>query len=512
MIVGSIVNVLQKKSTGGSSGPTYVTALGEELYLIIGESNAGDTTAAVGVGVTTPDGVCGKFNVAGNGWDYLTTGDMNKAGPTYGTGYKRFALNRYNRNGMKSLFVNEAAGGSEFIPNGDNNNWSNTGTLYATMKTRANNALTLKNVNRFRAVRITLGSNDIRNGALTLPDIYAGMVSLVERINADFFTPKICMTICNFYDGATSSMDARKWGMLKNYFDLAAAYPNVELVGNMFNMWTWGYGFGDQLHLTTPGYEIMEAQFERNVSSSETELEVRRMQVNLKNDPTTLQKAGIKSFYDKGYFTYLDGLQTFVGGSTDRDQLLYDWVGYTCPLDTNFDVVDNNLIHTDATPKYVSSNFIPSIGARKTSATNFIEGVRTGVNNVAAGTAGIPFGNNSGVLIRVFQTTSSNVFWSANITTNTTYTGWTKIPDNTEVAVGRNGGTQYLFGNGTILQQVNNTAGSAASGFSRIGGNGSAGFYMDCQFKHWYRIAHVGVNYAQFLTDLAEFEAIMATP
>lgn len=510
MILGAIPNVLQsKKVSAGPPPPSYITADGEEMYLIVGESNAGDTTAAVGVGVTTPATVCGRWT--GSTWEYLTTGDMNNAGPTYGTGYKRFALNRYNRNGMKSLFVNCAAGGSEFIPNGDTNNWSPTGTRYAAMVTTANAALASKNINRFRAVRIILGTNDIRAGALTLPDIYAGMVSLIDRINTDFFTPKIYMTITNFYDGAVSSMDARKWGMLKNFYDLAAAYTNVELDSSMFNMWTWGFGFGDQLHLTTAGYEVIGAQWERAVASTETNKDIRRIQSMLPNDPTTAQKAAIKTYYDAGHFQYLDGLQAYVGGV--RNQLLYDLVGWTAPLDSGFDVPNSNYIHTDATPKYISSNFIPSVGARLTTHTDFIEGVKTGVNLTPVATAGMAFGNPSGVLNRVFQTTSSNVFWSANKTTSNTYTGWTKIPDNSYVSVGRNGTTETLYGDaGTSLQNVTSTAGAAASGFSRIGGNGSAGFWLDCQFSCWFRIRSSGVNFPQFLADTTVLLAALATP
>lgn len=511
MIAGAIVNILQKKASGAPvpPGPTYVTAAGEELYLVIGESNAGDTTAAVGVGVTTPATICGKWN--GTSFDYLTTGDMNNAGPTYGTGYKRFALNRYNRTGMKSLFVNRAVGGSEFITNGDTNNWSETGVNYAPMVTAANAALANKEVNRFRAIRIVLGSNDIRTGALNLPNIYAGMVSLIERLNADFFTPKIYMTITNFYDGATSSMDARKWGMLKNFFDLATAYSNVELDSSMFNFWTWGLGFGDQLHLTTPGYEVLGAQWERAVSSAETNRDIRRIQCMMHNDPTTAQKAAIKSFYDAGWFQYLEGLQPYVGGV--RNQLLNDFVGWTAPLDSGFDVANANYIHTDATPKYISSNFIPSVGNRIASHTDFIEGVKTGVNLTPVATAGIAFGNPSGVLNRIFQTTASNIFWSANKTTNNTYTGFTKIPDNSYIAIGRNGTAETLYGNaGTSLQNATSTAGAAANSFSRIGGNGNAGFWLDCQYSCWFRIRSSGVNFPAFLADLTTLLTALATP
>lgn len=498
--------------SGGSGTPPPAgdtTADGKQAYLIIGDSNAGDTTAATTLGPTTPAGTCYRW--LSNALVELTTQDLSNSGSIYGTAYKQFALNRYTNSGLKSVFVNRASGGSEFIVNGDTNNWSTSGALYAPAVADGNACLSNLGLARFKGIFLVLGTNDVREGTLTLPDIYTGMQSLLTRLTTDFPSTPIYMVTTGMYNGAVVTMDARKWGMIKNFFDIAASYPNAEIVGSLYNMYQWGYGFGDSLHLTTAGYNKIGEQLERAVASTETVKEVRRMQSMLHNAPTTTQKAAIKSFYNAGWFTYLDGLQTYVGGV--RNQLLYDWTGYTCPVDTGpVDIPNNNFIRTDTTPKYLTTNFVPSVMVRNTTVSNFIEGTRTGVNNVPVATAGIPMGNNSGSLIRIFQTTASNTFWAANDTTNTTYATWTKIPDNTNIAVGRNGTSKYLFGEGVQLQTATVAAGAITNSPTRIGGNGSAGNYMDCQFDRWFRIAYVGVNLSTFTTDLNTFVAAMATP
>lgn len=488
-------------AAGKTAGEIFVSANNEEVTLVIGESNAGDTSAAVGVSsIVLASGILKKWNTSTNSYDIVTTGDMNNAGPTYGTGYKAFALNRYNNTASlgnrKSCIVNMAAGGSDWLSRADNNDWSPTGTRRATAVTHANAAMAAIGVNRLR-VRITLGTNDLIFGS-TPATIYPAMTSVIDWLNTEFHTPKIYITICNFYGSATSTMDSTKFNATKNFFDLVAAYSNVEIVGSMLNEWVWGFGFGDQNHLITVGYEHLESQFERAVSSSETNREVRRIQTMLYNEPTTLQKAAIKTFYDAGWFQYIDGLQTYVGGT--RGQFMYDWTGYTTPLNstTNVDIPNKHFIHTDTTPKFISTNFVPSIMHRNASSTDFIEGVKTGINLVAAGTGGIAFGVASGTLRRVFQTTSSNIFWSANDSTNTTYTGWTKIPDNTRIAIGRNGTQKQLYGNAVSLQTATVAAGAASNLPTIIGGNGTGGNYMNLEFDRWYVIKNVGVNLANF--------------
>ena len=489
-------------AAGKSSSAIFVSSNNEEVTLVIGESNAGDTTAAVGVSsVVISSGILKSWNTSTSSYDIITTGDMNNAGPTYGTGYKMFAKNRYDNTASlgnrKSCIVNMSAAGSDWLSRVDNNDWSPTGTRRAAAVTHANAAMAAIGVNRLR-VRITLGTNDLIAGS-SAATIYPGMVSVIDWLNTEFHTPKIYITICNFYSGASATMDATKYNATKNFFDLVAAYTNVEIVASMFNEWVWAYGFGDQNHLTTAGYEHLESQFERAVTSSETDREVRRMQTMLHDEPTTLQKAAIKTFYDLGYFsTAIDGLQTYVGAN--RNIRMYDWTGYTCPLNstTPVDLPNKHFIHTDTTPKFISTNFVPAIMYRHASATDFIEGVKTGVNLVAAGTGGIAFGVNSGSLRRVFQTTSSNIFWSANDSTNTTYTGWTKIPDNTKIAVGRNGTQKQLYGNSVSLQTATVAAGAASNLPVIIGGNGSAGNYMNLEFDRWYVIKNVGVNLAAF--------------
>jgi hypothetical protein len=512
-LIGGLDDMITKlpgiiAAAGKSSSAIFVSSNNEEVTLVIGESNAGDTTAAVGVSsVVLSSGILKSWNTSTSSYDIITTGDMNNAGPTYGTGYKRFAKNRYDNTASlgnrKSCIVNMSAAGSDWLSRVDNNDWSPTGTRRATAVTHANAAMAAIGVNRLR-VRITLGTNDLIAGS-SAATIYPGMVSVIDWLNTEFHTPKIYITICNFYSGASATMDATKYNATKNFFDLVTAYTNVDIVGSMLNEWVWAYGFGDQNHLTTAGYEHLESQFERAVTSSETDREVRRMQTMLHDEPTTLQKAAIKLFFfTKGYASIIDAMQTYVGEG--RNRRLYEWTGYTCPLDTpnlGLEMPNKHFIHTETTtPKYLRTNFISSISRRNTTSTDWIEGFKTGVNLTAAATSAIPMGTNSGATRRVFQTTSSNIIWNAGSTTSRTYTGWTKIPDNTKIAIGRNGTTEQLYGGSVVIQSFTGTAGADATRDVYIGGNGSSGFYIDCQFDRYYHIKNSGTNLATFDTDL----------
>lgn len=151
----------------------------------------------------------------------------------------------------KTNVSTNGSGGSEFSPYLDNNNWSTTGSLYAPMKTEAESLSVLKPLTAFI---IILGINDAR-GTSSLVDVENNAISLIDRLNADFDTPKIYMVQIGRSESGVTSRVLSVRGIIE---DLVATYDNVQLAASLATF--SNAFFYDNLHLNQLGNDILGRQ------------------------------------------------------------------------------------------------------------------------------------------------------------------------------------------------------------------------------------------------------------
>jgi hypothetical protein len=154
--------------TSGESDP-YTTADGKQLFAIIGDSLGG--TSDTGPGPTPTSGTV--FEWDGSAEAEVTNADL--AAANNGSPWPQMGITYNASSAKKSVFIDNHVPGSEFSPNGDNNNWSSTGTLRAAAETKIDSAVTNYDVIP-KAIFVTLGSNDLRGSvaiATILSDIDA---------------------------------------------------------------------------------------------------------------------------------------------------------------------------------------------------------------------------------------------------------------------------------------------------------------------------------------------------
>lgn len=494
--------------TGQNLVNPYTNTNSSSLFVVIGDSNSGDNTSSTAYGPTTAAGVALKWN--GSGLTDVATTDFNNTAGTHGTPWKKFCLDYNAATGKSVIIVNRASGGSEFYPNGDNNNWYTSGTLYASMQSDLASALAFVGKLKPDAFFIHLGVNDIVS-ANTTTDILTGMTSLFTRLLTDY--PGVKIYIVNTgVDNLSLGMTARKFFFKKSFRDFAQNNADIEQVCNLDSFEQWGYG--DGIHLIQDGYNKEGELFARTLTSSETNKEVRQVLTYFHDKLNSTHEAAVKTFVEgmesdgTWIYTNIDCMQIYVSTYSKKNVFL-DFTNIQTPLDDGFDWVSGVGIHTDNTPKTLIPNFIPSICAVNTTVTDFINGTKTGTNLTSAGTQGVLWSNPVGSLRRVFQTATSVINYNVNDATNTTYSGDTKILDDTRYATTRNGTAKALHKNSTQVSSATVSAGALSTSSVEIGGATSQ---IDCQFKYFYNTQFTGTTLSTFEGRIETLITALATP
>ena len=174
-------------------------------------------------------------------------------GVIYGSMWPSFGNILYKRTSKKPVFINQGTGGCEFYPNGDNNNWSTSGTLYAPAVTAANNCLAALGTTRLRGIMLCCGINDAR-AAQTLANIQAAINSLITRLQTDF--PGTPIYIINIGREATGTFDARIAAVRGYLEDCTVNFQKVYMAARLENFLSYYDDISpDLLHLTQEGNE-----------------------------------------------------------------------------------------------------------------------------------------------------------------------------------------------------------------------------------------------------------------
>jgi hypothetical protein len=480
-----------------------------DLVGVVGESNAGDTTASTTYGPATPPGVALKWG--GSSWVDVAATDFNNQVGVYGTFLKQFALTVYNRTGRGTMVVNGAAGGSEFYPNGDSNNWYTSGTCYAAFQAKMSAALAATGKPNPDVIIVWLGTNDIRS-ANTTADIQTGITSLFTRLMTDYPGVRILVQSTSV-DGSTIGMTQRKAFMKQAFRTLEDTYPQIELFANADSYNQRGYT--SDIHFTQDGYNAAGDQAARCwVSPYGKQTRVALSQYD--SYIGAAKEADWNTFVTwclaNGCWkdTALDSLQIFVADT--HKNLWNDFANLQTPLNGGVDFNVKESIGIDAANgKFLDDNLVPSFGLFKTSTTDFYEGQKILLNSVPGGTnAVLAEDNTTGDRRRMLQTSTPSIIVNTVTSTNMVHTATiTAFPNNKFLAWGRGGTTEEFLMDGAVIQTRTSTAGVSSTMPLRYGGR-TAGSYWLGKLQCKYRLKRTGVNLAAFEAQLNTLLASLA--
>lgn len=430
----------------------YIPA--RDITVIIGDSNADGRGASIPASV--PAGAL--FNWDGATFDAITNQTVANDG-SYGSIWQQYATDFYNDTGTATYLVNCASGGSNIVPQGDNNDWSTTGTLYAAMQTKVANAVADAADSVVTTIVINVGINDIRVPE-SIADITTHWESLLDRLHSDF--PNAEIVLINI--GRTETLAFNQLMVQTRNLIVDSAhtrdYCHMLSSGAFYVGVTGGYN-GDNLHYSQATNDSMGHNFAKwrrytggyskwarsIISAHHTDIDA-TMRTKIQNLITDLGS----DFANIPYLTPLvsDDVRNYFIDFTFRS--------YSAPGSGGFLQSGNDWMDTNgATANCMACGYytgFSTTGGGSGNDFNFF--VRVGAIRTAAGSIGTLFGRlNSGTeRVQLTQPSgASDVFYTANDATATATTDDDLVPDMFH-AVGRSSGTKHYYQGTTLISSA----------------------------------------------------------
>lgn len=478
---------------------------GKQAFLIIGDSMTGDTSSSTSVGPTTPAGTTYLWN--GTGLTELTTADMNKAGPTNGTPWKKFALDYNAATGKKCVFVHRGSAGSSYASDSGPNNWSTTGSLYVPSVADAKKCLSFLGLNRFKGIFVILGAND-GIGSIAINLVEAAIVSLIDRLNSDFHSVPIYATTSGGQAGG--AMNDRFYDIKYAQIQTSINNDNVHIGINLAPFFDWGLLAADQRHQAQSGNNKIGEMWCRYMLSNEPDKVIRQVQNSFFNDLSANNKSVVKDFVNgciaDGNWSSLDSFQWYYPSAVE-DKVI-DWTLLTGTIRRgNVTGGGSNFLKTDGVAgTSIDTNFAATF-ARLATQNDIILGVRTGVVTTAVGTGFHLHSSGSNNILR--STTSNTVIYQLNNSSSDTWTGGdTQFQNNTDYARDRTSSTAFhLFKNGTQVDTGSQASNTPDFLTLRIGSNASNALPGETEAIYHFCARRSTFNYSAFLAREATLRA-----
>lgn len=476
---------------------------GQGAILVLGDSLAKGSNGDTGVGPTPTANTSFYYRSSNNTIAEIGAADLQFARnvPTNGSPWPKFCIDYNTKLSKKAVVVPCGFSSATITPNGNNNNWSASGDNYAIAVADANACMELLEVEKLKAIIIMLGIND-SDDATDLQDVEDDARALINRLNTDF--PNTDILWFQIGRNSTANNNVRINSIRKIIRDIAVDFDNVHLMGGYLAASPAGLVSGDNTHLSQTGQnEIGEIAARWFENSTYNKWARGVMSSCFYDDLSTLRKNLIAPL-DNHLASLLEQETTLLFKNTIQNNIWADWTYSVIPANTaSIGFSANQHISSNGTASHMRHAFVPSF-AQIATQTDIFEAIKIKTVTTAAGTAGSAFGgNNTGRTVSCLlrQTTGSTVQYEMNDASLTTYTGDTKLQNDTEYVVARSGGDIYLYKNGVQVH----TASVASTGLSAISQNlgannndGTANSFLNATYE-WFRAGRqTGVDHAAF--------------
>jgi hypothetical protein len=481
--------------------PYLFDGTGSDVFGIIGDSNAdgrGETIPTVSTNTL--------FLSNGSVLTEITTQSVANDDNTKGSAWQQFATDYKTSTGRKTILVQGASGGAEFYPNGDNNNWYTSGTLYAAWKTKMDNTLTLTGKSLPKAIFIILGINDARSSN-TLANINTGITSLISRLTTDYPGVPLVFSALGRSEGTTSADTTKVYNVRVLMQDAVQATTDAYMCANLFAFTGTGMMQVDNLHFTQSGYNAAGAMFARWMINTSYSKWARAVISSHFDELSTNRKTLIANFIDSQVANgnYFDFEQYTLSQTTTANNAAIDWVflNYNLNNGATFNA-NNSLQTTGSTASHFITSYTPLNNNAKSSNTDVIVGARVGTIGTASGTPAILFGcGGSGTGELRFAQGINNVNYAVNCETIPNGTD-VNIQSNNLYAIARDGGTQYLLKNGSVVNSSADAVTTQPLNAVRWGmflNNTTAQFPIQAHFKAVFAAKYTTFDVSSFFTE-----------
>lgn len=434
-----------------------------DVFGVIGDSNADGRGATI---PTVAANTLFKWNTSTSIFNEITTQSVaNDGGGIYGSLYQQFATDYKSLTGKRVCLVNGASGGSEFYPNGDNNNWYTSGTLYAAFTAQMTNALRAAGKTAPTAIFLCLGINDFR-ATHTIANITTGFNSLMSRITSDYPGVPILATQVGRSESVVNNLLMFQLrSLFRSQFDSNDNFhiigSGVAGVGITAAGGDWDYYIADNLHYsqTTLDYFGTFAARWFSLSAYASKKPVRCYISQLFSLPNSTRQGLIEAAYDTmGNAIWAKQNQLFLFKTGSKLNTYVDWafIGYGIYLGSVTFVADSYMQTPGSLNAGVGQGFnsgwagnLNAMGGISTTDFAFAVYLITAVTS--AGTAAVMAGRaNASTAFRFAQgsgAANTNVFALSLTQTNGTQAD---LASGTVYSAVRSGGNQELWRNNTV--------------------------------------------------------------
>jgi hypothetical protein len=224
------------------------TGDGKQVFLVVGDSIANGSNNSSGPGPTPAAGTVQQWN--GSSVIDIGAADVHNIPVGGGTFMPKMGIDYNTNTGRIPVFIPLGSSGAEFSPNGDNNNWSSTGTLRAGAQTQVTNCLASLSLTQLRGIVVILGVNDAR-AVTTLATVQADIDAFFTWLTTTY--PNVPIQVCQVGRTESVVIDNRTYTVRERIVSNAISKPMVQMA---FNIGSWinsaGYG-ADNLHPTQTG-------------------------------------------------------------------------------------------------------------------------------------------------------------------------------------------------------------------------------------------------------------------
>lgn len=492
-----------------SEGPD-TTPDGKQVVGIVGDSNAD------GRGTTIPTVASDTLWLwNGSSIDEITTQSVaNAGGGIYGSIWQQYATARKSALSKKTVLVNGGSGGAEFYPNGDNNNWYTSGTLYAAWVTEAKQCLASLELTRMKYIFVNLGLNDIRGvlagSGVTIANITTAIQSLVSRLQSDFPNTPIRFiqvgrdeTTGNgqiFYQTRKAIRDVCETNANCHITADASAYIGVT---NAYN------ADPDDLHYSQAMNDDIGDQLERweaNAAAGYSKWANSIISCHYDSITTTL-KNKIQAFVNTLGADYFKMPFFLLLESSDINNFNLNWtfLGFAVNQNATRGAVSGRLTTNGTTSQTFSPGYFNSyMDVGGTGQNDFRCGVWLGTRTTADGTAAVLFGRTDagGDIIRVGQASGAGtVTFAANSSANTNGTD-TDLVNDTFYSVGRNGTAKELYKGSTLDASATEATSGACEQNINIGlnnNNGTLSLPLNADYRLFFASPYSNFDFSNFV-------------
>lgn len=485
---------------------------GKQAVGIVGDSNADGRGTSI---PTVAADTLFLWNASGGTVDEITTQSVaNSGGGIYGSIWQQYATARKSAFSKKTVIINGGSGGSEFYPNGDNNNWYTSGTLYDAWKAEVEECLDVLGLTKMKYIMVNLGLNDIRGviagSGVTIGNITTAIQSLVSRLQQDF--PNTPIRFIQVGRDETTGNGQIFYQVRKAIRDVCETNVNCHITADASAF------IGISGAYNTDPDDLHYAQSMNNTLGDQLE----RWEANAAAGYSKWANSIISCHYDSITTALKNKIQAFVNTlgadyfkmpffvlleSSDINNFNLNWtfLGFCANQGATRGAVSGRLTTNGTTAQTFSPGYFNSyMDTGGAGQNDFRCGVWMHTRTTADGTAAVLFGRTDagGDIIRVGQASGAGtVTYAANSAANSNGTDGDLVND-TLYSVGRNGTAKELYKGSTLNASATEATSGAVDQNINIGlnnNNGALSLPLNADYRLFFASPYSNFDFTNFV-------------